>query len=209
MEYTPDNDAHMRKRLELISLAKDQLGIDMSDYAEKLVDSFCKLSPPKEASFFMEHPVMPSLSMGLVKTKDAGQGGGRTRKPGNILLNWRNMARETGDLVLAGVGTIVQPWLIPFAALSIFNKLWTHATIELSKEQASCLFAMWHRCDDDHKITCNKAFKACNELFVVFQWANLQDRQFSAILDDLIKLQCIKIEEEHVIWLRESVQQSY
>ena len=199
MEYTPDKDALTRKRQELIAMAKDQLGVDMSRHAERLVDSFCRLSPPQD----------PPMVMETITIDRGGRGGGRTRKPGNVVLNWRKMVRESADFVLTGAGSIAQPWLIPLAALSIFNKIWTHSTIELSKEQASCLFAMWHRCDDSHHINQDKAFEACRELFSVFQWPDLQDAQFSTVLQDLVEIQCIEISDEEVIWLIEWVRKSY
>lgn len=175
MEYTPDIRVLEQKRLELLSFAIDDLGIDMAHHAESLIDSFCRLSPPQDPPALLE----------MITWNHGGRNGGRTRKPGNILLNWKKMVREFSDFVLIGASSIEQHWLIPFAALSIFNKLWSHATIELSKEHATCLFAMWHRCNDEHEIDRDMAFQACNELFSVFHWPALEDGQFSAILHDL------------------------
>ena len=145
----------------------------------------------------------------MIIANRGGRLGGRTRKPGNILLNWRRLVRDTADLVLTGAGTIATPWLIPVAALSIFNKLWAHSKIELTREQAACLFAMWHQCDEDHKIQVDQALAECSNLFSVFKWPVLEQAQFKVILHDLESIRCIEMSESSTIWLCEWIRTSY
>jgi len=199
MDYSPNHEARNRKRAELISDCQEILGPELSMHAEQAIDSFCSMSPPLD----------PPIVIEMITLSSAGRRGGQTRKPGNIILNWRNLLRESPDLVLTGAGVATTPWLIPLAALSIFNKLWTNSKIDLTREHASCLFAMWQHCNDDHKLATNLALAECQELFKVFGWPPLNAAQFSAILHDLVELQCIELPDQATIWMRERVKTQY
>lgn len=198
MGYTPNNEAMERKRSELISAVAKLLDPRDANVAERVVDRFCLMSPP----------MSPPFEMHMVTLNGGGGGGGQSTKPGNLVLNWKNLMAETGDLVLTAAGVIAVPWLIPFAALSIWNKFWTHATIELTKEQGASLFAMWHRCDDKHHIARSVALAETNQLFMVFGWPLLSEKAFTNNLRHLEHLQCIKVTDER-IWLREWVKTTY
>lgn len=196
--YTPDNDARQRKRDELLTLARHTLEAD-SSHAETLVDNFARLTAP----------MVPPIVIEMITLNRGGRRGGRTRKPGNIQLNWKNLFRETSDLILTGAGTIAMPWLMPLAALSIYNKLRHIATIELSKEHAACLFAMWHRCDKDHTIERSIATAGCKELFAVYQWPTPTDSQLQEVYQDLQTIGCIEPKGVDLFWLREWVRNQY
>jgi hypothetical protein len=198
MSYTPDNEAMDRKRSELVGEVAKMLDPRDAKVAERVVDHFCRMSPPMD----------PPRLMHMITLDQGGRGGGHSRKPGNLALNWKRLRGDFGDLVLTAAGVVAAPWLIPFAALSIWNKFWTHATIDLTKEQGASLCAMWHRCDNDHRISRSAALAETNQLFQVFKWPPLSDDSFSDILRDLERLQCIEVTDEE-IWLREWVQTTY
>jgi len=196
-----DNTALKAKRAELVSAATVALGPDNSKLAERLVEAFCSLSPPEQQA----GPLYD-----LVTAHSGGYRGGETRKSGNLRLNWKRLCGEFGDIALNAAGAIAAPWLIPFAALSLWNKFWTHATIPLTKEQASSLFAMWTHCDDRHRIPTGKGLDETNSLFTVFRWPALTADDFTAILDSLEHLDCIEHDkDEQSIWLREWVKSTY
>jgi len=199
MEYTPDYEARDDKRAELIAECRTMLGDGHSELANRIVDAFCTINPPQD----------PPMMIEMITANHGGFGGGRSRKPGNIVLNWRRLVRDSSDLVLTGAGAAASPWLIPFAALSIFNKLWTHSSVELTREQASCLFAMWNHCGTDHRISSDEAFAECSALFAVFKWPTLERDAFDAILRDLECLRCIERPDDDTIWLREWVRTRY
>ena len=198
MSLTPDLDAKTKQRDELVSMTRTELK-SLSAFAEILVDRFASISAPQ----------YPPMQMDLITVRQGGRKGGQTRKPGNIRLNWRKLLCETPDFVLTGAGSIDHPWLIPLAALSILTKLWAHARVELTKEQATCLVAMWHRCDNTHRIAFNKAYESSIELFSVYKWPAITLEQFSAILLDLEQLRCLKNTKNSSIWLREWVCKTY
>lgn len=198
MQYTPDNDAKEKKRDELLALARRELG-PLSSHAPFVVDNFTSLVAPQN----------PPIVLEMIVANRGGRSGGRSRKPGNILLNWRRLFGESPDLILTGAGVIATPWLIPLAALSIFNKLWANASIELTKEQATCLFAMWHRCDDHHVIDHATAGASCRELFSVYLWPEPSDQLLCHIYQDLQTLRCIEPRGPNTFWLREGASNTY
>ncbi len=186
------------KRAELIDDVSKMLDPKDAQLAATIVERYCRLSPPLDPPFLTH----------LVTISHGGSGGGDTRKPGNLSLNWKRLSGEFGDVVMNGAAAVAVHWLIPFAALSLWNKLWTHSSIELTKEQAASICAMWHRCDENNKITISKAFDEVNELFKVFSWPPISREAFKLVLNDLQNLRCIKITDE-TIWLREWVQTTY
>ncbi len=142
MEYTADNDCMRAKRAELIQIATAALDPHNIKLAERLVDSFCSLTPPLDPPEVREYITIHSR----------GAGGGMSRKPGNLWLNWRKLVSEFGDLSLGVVGVAAEPKLVPLAALSILNKIWAHSAIQLSREHATVLYAMWQGRDKDNRL---------------------------------------------------------
>ena len=198
MDWKPNNEAFRSQRESMIADVASHL--DPADHAvaERIVDAFCQLTPP------MERP--PVIHM--ITLQSGGLQGGATTKPGNLRLNWNRFVRDCGDMVLTAAGVVTAPILIPFAALSLWNKYWTHATITLSREQATALFAMWTRKDDENRIATDAAMAALNELLTVFKLPLIDDAEFDVIKRDLVRLRCIECDEKG-IWLREWVKTTY
>jgi hypothetical protein len=199
MEYTADNDSMRVKRAELIQIATEILDPGDAKVAERLVDSFCALTPPLDPPVVVHYITINSL----------GSGGARSRKPGNLWLNWRKLASEFGDLSLTVVGVVAEPKLIPLAALSIWNKVWTHSSIELSREHATVLYAMWQGRDKDNRLFEADAIQKSGLIFQLNGWPALEQRAYETIIADLERLRCIERKGSGVIWLRESVKKSY
>ena len=199
MEATPNYEARDAKHAELVTDMRSLLGDDVSEHAERLVNAFCSVNPPLE----------PPMVIEMITLHSGGRRGGNTRKPGNIILNWRRLVQDSADLVLTGAGVAATPWLIPLAALSIFNKLWSHSGIEVSREQAACLFAMWHHRDENNRIEIDRAHAESDALFDVFTWPSLERAGFEAVLQDLVQMRCVELPDAKTIWLREWVRTSY
>jgi len=197
-DFTPDNKAKESKQVELndyyASVAKaERLEI------YKTFSAFCRISPPLD----------PPQVAHMMLLHDSGREGGLTRKPGNILLNWRNLYRESGDLVLSVAGAGLSKWLIPFAALSVWNKVYTHSTIDITKEQAVIIFSLWRDCDSKHIADIEKGFNAANSLFIGYGWPKISKSHYTQILKELAKLKCIKLIDVKSVWLCEWVSRNY
>ena len=186
------------KRNALIAVVAAHLDPADRKHAKSIVDTFCDLSPP------MTRPPM----IHLITVRKDGLQGGETRKPENLRLNWHRFVREWGDIVLTAAGFVAAPILIPFAALSLWNKYWTHASIALTREQATSLLAMWTSKNERNRISKPDAIAAINDLHTVFKLPLIDDVRFNVIERDLIHLQCNESDNDE-IWLKEWVKTTH
>ncbi len=198
MEHTPDNTRLKEKREELIQLVADVISERDKVIASQIVDSFCSLTPPQD----------PPVVMHLITMTSRGYDGGESRKPGNLRLNWRKLLADSPDICLNIAGVVTTPYLVPFAALSLWNKLRGHSAIQLSKEHATVLYAMWQGRDTNNRIANSQAFEKAGVLFCIYQWPPLNKHAFEHILVELERIECIECEDDS-IWLRESVKTTY
>jgi hypothetical protein len=197
MEYTQDNTRLEEKRKELIQLVAEIVG-ENNKVASQIVDTFCSLTPPQD----------PPVVMHFITMNSGGYDGGESRKPGNLRLNWRKLLADSPDIGLNIAGVVATPYLVPLAALSLWNKLWGHSTIPLSKEHATVLCAMWQGRDTENRIENSQAFEKAGVLFSLYQWSSLNKQAFDQILVDLEGIECIECEDKS-IWLREWVKITY
>jgi len=146
----------------------------------------------------------------MITIHSQGARGGRSRKPGNLWVNWRKFASDFGDLSLTVASVAVEPKLIPLAALSIWNKIWSHSSIELTREHATVLYAMWQGRNNENKLTETDAFQKSGLMFQLNGWPALAQQQFDSIIEDLEQIKCIeKDSSDGTIWLRECVKKIY
>ncbi|WP_322471103.1 hypothetical protein [Escherichia coli] len=89
------------KKNEIIGIVHE-LFTENDKTAISLVDSFCRLTPPEKEKFVMEYITVNSL----------GRRGGKSRKLGNFVLNWRELFNDLPDLVLTAAGVAAEPKLI-------------------------------------------------------------------------------------------------
>jgi hypothetical protein len=148
------------------------LGSESREVAARVVDAFCRITLPQD----------PPVPLEYITADHGGSRGGQTRKPGNIFLNWRKLLSEFGDVVLTVAGATSVPKLIPFAALSIWNKLWSNSAISLAPEQATALLAMWHRRDGNNRIERTTAYQEINMRFAAH---DLQPLSMARLRDPL------------------------
>lgn len=129
-------------------------------------------------------------------------------KPGNIILNWRQLLGSIPavGLTIAGVGT---SWiLVVLAALDVWQKLYSSAKVKLEKEQAVAIRQMWDHHDGTQHISEEKALQVTNEALASFGFAELDREKFAGVIDDLVRIGCVEITEGR-IWLREWIRRPW
>ncbi|MBP3369532.1 MAG: hypothetical protein J6L85_02165 [Clostridia bacterium] len=174
---------------------------DVSLIYNNLVRSrFVSISPPLE-----EPPMMQLLTMDSLRNyKD-----GSSIKPGNILLNIRKLIEAIPEVVSIGAGMISDNHIVTVCgALSLWLKLRDIATINISKEQAFVIVALWKNCNSNHKISLDDGFIATNNLFDQYGEPEITSLKYNMIIDSLVKIECIELTEE-IIWLREWISKNY
>ena len=174
---------------------------DVSLIYNNLVRSrFVSISPPLE-----EPPMMQLLTMDSLRNyKD-----GSSIKPGNILLNIRKLIEAIPEVVSIGAGMVSDNHIVTVCgALSLWLKLRDIATINISKEQAFVIVALWKNCNSNHKISLDDGFIATNNLFDQYGEPEIASLKYNMIIDSLVKIECIELTEE-IIWLREWISKNY
>lgn len=201
MDYTPDTAAQESKRKEietiLTSLGEDRAALTPSQI-KQLVGGFIAISPPLDPPHLMTFTVMANL----------GRGGANSRKPGNITLNWRNFFDLVPDITLAGAGAVGTNWLIPFAALYVWTKLWNAAAIKIEEKDAFILYSLWTHRNEKDRISEDDGFFKTNLLTEKQGMPPIKREAFDQAVTTLSSLDCIEL-EAGIIWLREWVRIKY
>ena len=154
MDY--DYNTLEEKKKELTLLVEQSIPDEYkaeSEIVRLISESFIRVTPPKEPEIVIEY----------INTFSGGRGGGRSRKPGNIFLNWRKLIKLIPDITIASVNTTTTPsWLLPFIALSIWNKLWSNANEELTREEATIILTLWKNRNSKNRISDSDGYERTN-----------------------------------------------
>ena len=135
---------------------------------------------------------------------ELGKGGAKSRKPGNITLNWRKLFELIPDVTLAGASVVGAQWLIPFAALYIWTRVWQAAAVELEEEDAFVVYSLWLHRNDRRRLTEDEAFLQTKALSKKHGLPAINKKKFKQIINKLLSLECIEMNND-VIRLRERV----
>jgi hypothetical protein len=202
MDFVPDRNAQKAKEEEIerlvVSFAETHSPLTSSQ-AKTLIGTFITITPPLCPSFLDVH---------YMTIADLGRGGGESRKLGNITLNWRRLFELVPDVTLAGGAAAETAWLIPFAALYIWMKLWKASKVKLKEEDAFVVYSLWLHRDINKKISEEDAFLKTKALAKKHNLAGFTKEKFTKIINKLLSFDCIEI-NEGVIWMREWVRIKY
>jgi len=197
-----ENSKYEQIRAKVCELFPDDL--DEKDVAvEKLINSFCKI---KEIESDMSEP---RFDLVVAKFGDFGLDSAISVKPGNVVLNWRRLFTSIPNITLTGAGVIAQPLLWPFAALVIWNEIWSHLKIELSWKHAAVITALWDNRDDNKMVEKTVGFEASNEILNNHNQSEISLKEFNELLADLVRMGCVKEKDNGKVWLCEWVKKSF
>ena len=199
MEY--DKEAADRKRAELVQMAISALPSTLpkrEQIAEIIIASYARITPPSRGPIVIQMLTMDSM----------GRNGGSSHKLGNIFLNLKNLIEFIPDVVLTGAGIAGQPWVIPFAGLHIWITLWKSSGIDLDKNHAMAIYAMWTHRNPQNRISEDDAYARTNEHLISCGFPTLNKTEFTKVVDALCGMECIEL-DSGIIWLREWVKITY
>jgi hypothetical protein len=188
---------HEELSSEVAARLGDQVG-NPQEFVSLVLDSFAQFTSPS-----IEGEV--STNVEYIKGPDP-TAGGITFKPGNIRLNWRKLFEKAPELVLTGAG-VTQVWLVPFAALYLWNLVWSLAKIEITPAQAMTMHALWNAGERAKPFAESEALKIVNAFCQTCGSAPLSASDFAKVVNDLVALDCIEL-TEGTIWLREWVKKT-
>jgi hypothetical protein len=169
------------------------------DVASYVVERFSRISEPPEENY-MEMIVLGSGS---------GIGGGRSRKPGNVVLNWKRLFLDTPEHILTILGAASSNYLIPLAALAVWNKVRGITRVDLTENQAIIIAALWDLRDDNNYVDGANLLNEINNYIANSVARQFTQKELDQILRELSGMKAIELTTEGKVWLREWVQKPF
>lgn len=122
---------------------------------------------------------------------------GESIKPGNIKLNIRRLIEHLPDITVATVEIATDiPILKVCAALNIWKMLRDVATVEINREQAITIIALWENCNQQQRITLEQGFDCVKSLYRQIEETECTWEQYIKTINDLEKIDSLKLDSE-------------
>jgi hypothetical protein len=135
-------------------------------------------------------------------------GSGVSRKPGNIILNWRRLFDVGPDVAIAASAYATSgPFLRGLIGLYVWNKVWRGSEEALSGVDASIIETLWVRYGKDRRVSADVAFDSVNDARRDCELTALTRPEFERAVDRLVAMRCLKLKDGN-IWLREWVRRA-
>lgn len=167
---------------------------------DEFLENYINITPPEE-----ETPMMQFLTIDSLKKHKSGH----SVKAGNIILNIRKLINALPTIIASSVSISYDiPILKVCAALAIWKDLRDIFTVEITREQAIVLVALWKNCDATQHISLSDGLVATNTLCKSLDDSAMNPTIFNKTIDQLITLHCIEVTDEK-IWLREWISKKY
>lgn len=196
-------DLQKSKEAELIKIidaTTNKSPLNTNLLYEEFKKNYINITPPEE-----EPPMMQFLTIDSLRNYKSGQ----SFKAGNIILNIKKLINSLPAIVAASVSISYEiPILKVCAALALWKELRDIFTVEITREQAIVLVALWNNCDNTHHINISDGFVAANTLYKNLDDCTMNQTIYNRIIDQLTILQCIELTDEN-IWLREWISKKY
>ena len=201
------NDLLEIKQAEILSIIeRTSISLWEEDISSKdILQSFFKsgglvITPPQQ-----EPPMMRMLVVDSLNNYNKGE----SIKPGNIKLNICHLIESLPDLTEAAVGIAMDiPILKVCAALNIWKMLRAVTTVEITKEQAIVVVALWDNCNQQQRITLEKGFECFRSLYENIETSNCTWERYIKLISDLEKIGSLEL-DSNGIWLREWISKRY
>ncbi len=187
---------------ELTALISSEIPSLSEEDSNLIIEKFCKIEEPE---FIFPEPE----SRMVFFTTGPNENEVSTIKPGNIVLNMKKLLLDSSEIVLTIAGVAATPYLIPLAALIIWNKVWSNIKIDSGENQAIVIMLMWeNRNVQDNTIEESNAYSLFNQYLKTKNRNGLVIEDFRRVLTDLEKMKCIAKKDLTRWWLREWVKKS-
>jgi hypothetical protein len=196
-----DEKALEAKKAEITAIAEgaiEKLTGDSERVANSVIEAFATLTPPER----------PPMSLDLIVMGLGPRPSAASRKPGNIVLNWRKLVEIIPDATLAATGAKESSWLMLLAALYIWNKLWRAAEEKLTDIEATIILALWKNKNADKKISMDGGYEKANAVRSGFNLSPISRITYEHAINRLLELGCVELENDW-LWLREWVRVKY
>ena len=184
-----DYDRAKEKEKELISSlssflkSKSSLKDSFDQISNEIVSSCVSIRPPEKEQIIFEFMTM----------SPSGRGGGRSTKPGNIVLKIRKLIEAVASGAFVAVSAYQVPWLGIFGLILLWNSLWRAAEVDLSENDAAVIWTMWvHRDRQNNEISENELLVKVNDHLSKYERASITQKDLDFSIKNLAAIKCIK-----------------
>lgn len=202
-----DLDALNCKKQEIADFAERiaaSKGAASASLAQSAVEAFSLLTAPEKPEVLMH-----LITVSMLNAPDGRGPTGRSRKLGNLVLNWRKLIDIVPDAAIAAAGATAAPaWLLPLIGLYVWNKLWRGSEEELTEVEATTILSLWKYRNEENKIAEDDGFTKTNLVRASFGLQSLSGAEYRRSIDRLLEMECVEM-SDGVIWLREWVRKTY
>ena len=195
--------------LERIVLgAFGKLGADaQGDEAQAVVGAFCRVRPPK-----VEMPELETRMHCITLDHESKwKKGAVSIKPGNTRLNMRSLLSAAASGVLTVNGVVAQPWMLFFAALVLWNHIYSGLRQEITTHEAVVIWVLWSRRNNKNLVPRGNLLEGVNKELKNEGRGGMSERELDDIVNRLISLRCVERSrtDSGEFWLREWVSIKY
>ena len=147
----------------------------------------------------------------LILTQPGGRGGGRSAKLGNIFININKLITAIASGVITISGAIATPWTLPFAAIVLWDSLYSGSNLELSEREAVVIWTLWKHRDPKCCIPNNGLLELVNTELSGYERQQMPQLELADILEKLQHIKSIKKSKQDPSkwWLCEWVRIGY
>lgn len=185
----------LQEAFKTVSLSPD------SGEMEAILEALCSIQTPT-----YEIPKLET-KFNLTRFDDtkAWKGGAVNIKPGNITLNMHKLVTTVASGVLTIGGAVTAPWSIPFAALVLWDSIYSGIQCKLCEHDAVVLWVMWKLKDENNNVANEAVLPEANKELIREGRSEMTKPQFTDATDNLRAISCIEPARQlpDHWWLRE------
>ncbi|NFG61078.1 MULTISPECIES: hypothetical protein [unclassified Clostridium] len=198
------------EKLEKLKEIEEDLSIynveslDLKGFLETLIEKdFIIIIPPIIDEIEDQNYQYITLENNVLK-------GGSSRKPGNIILNIEDFLNTIIPVSISFTTAISNKDITKkvMGLLGVICYLTQKMKIDISVDQAFVLRVIHRKCKNRSGFTSEECYKEVNIMRKKSNNQILSSIQYSNILDDLCKINCISIEND-IIYLKEKIKIKY
>jgi hypothetical protein len=184
------------------SYGSQQNSTDAKAVAAEIIEKYAHISAPEKEDLGR---------MEFILLNQGGRRGARSIKPGNVQLNMQKLLVALAGGVLTVAGAISSPWTIPFAALLVWDRVWSAMGVEITERDAAVLWTLWKHRDANNHVSEDGLLSAVNVELVTNGRSGISQVELDETLQLLTKISCIEraISITGKWWLKEWVTITY
>lgn len=116
-----------------------------------------------------------------------------TRKLSNLTLNWRSIANSIPEMALTVGGALASSWMLILSGIVLLRNIHNQQSIRISESHANVLIVMMVKFGLGSPIDERQLQIAVSAFHKLQGVPNLAPREFTRVIDDLVRLRCVDL----------------